>query len=184
LLACRRVPGARGIPKRLKIANRIWELLAIALVLALAWSLWIAPRRFTMKPYPAPHAIYHRLDGGVFRVSSARGHVLFLDFYASWCQPCRQELPNVEAFARAHPLAEVVPIDVGEPKVVVARFARELGLQGVAMDPQTLSRGFFGIEGFPTIVAVDPNGQVRAVWPGYNPSIESVLANALSALAT
>lgn len=168
----------------MKVVNRVWELLAVALLLALAWNLWIAPRRFTTKPYPAPHAIYQRLDGGVFRVTSARGHVLFLDFYASWCMPCRQELPNVEAFAHAHPRAEVVPVDVGEPRAVVARFAKRLGLSGVAMDPQTLSRGFFGIEGFPTIVTIDPKGQVRAIWPGYNPLIESALANALSSLAT
>jgi thiol-disulfide isomerase/thioredoxin len=174
----------RGIPLRVKIANRVWELLAIGLVLAIAWKIWIAPHRLTMKPYPAPHAVYQRLDGGVFRVTSARGRVLFLDFYASWCQPCRQELPNVEAFARTHPAAEVVPIDVGEPKAVVARFATQLRLRGVAMDPQTLSRGFFGIEGFPTIVTVDRNGQVRAVWAGYNPLIESALANALTTLTT
>lgn len=168
----------------MKIANRVWDLLAIALVLAIIWKIWIAPHRLATKPYPAPHAIYRRLDGGVFRVTSARGRALFLDFYASWCQPCRQELPNVEAFARSHPLVEVVPIDVGEPKAIVARFARELGLRDVAMDPQTLSRGFFGIEGFPTIVAVDRRGQVRATWAGYNPLIERAMADALSALTT
>jgi thiol-disulfide isomerase/thioredoxin len=166
----------------MKILNRVWDLLAMAIVLAIIWKIWIAPRRFTMKPYPAPHAIYQTLDGGTFRVTAAHGRVLFLDFFASWCEPCRLELPGVEAFARAHPYADVVPVDVGEPRTAAASFAKRLHLRNVALDPQALSRGFFGVEGFPTIVTVDPTGRVRAVWTGYNPLIQSALSNALAKL--
>lgn len=166
----------------MKIVNRVWNLLAAMLVLAIVWRVWFAPRMFSAKAYPAPHAVYQRLDGGQFRVTSARGHMLFLDFYASWCEPCRQDLPAVEAFARTHPRVEVVPIDVGEPRPAVAAFASELRLSGVALDPDGLSRGFFGIEGFPTVVTIDPQGRVRAVWAGYNPFIASAMANAVAQL--
>ncbi len=159
--------------------NRIWDLLAVVIVLAIAWKVFFAPRSLsTTTAYPAPHAVYERLDGGDFRITDARGRVLFLDFYASWCEPCRQELPAVEAFARAHPEVEVVPIDVGEPRVAAANFAAQLHLSDVALDPQALSRGFFSIVGFPTIVTIDPAGRVRANWAGYDPAIVSAMSNA------
>ncbi|MHB8433263.1 MAG: TlpA family protein disulfide reductase [Candidatus Tyrphobacter sp.] len=164
--------------------NRLWDLLAVVIVLAIAWKIFLAPRSLLVAAaYPAPHATYQRLDGGEFRVTQARGSVLFLDFYASWCEPCREELPKVEAYARAHPSVEVVPVDVGEPRVVAASFARRLNLRNVALDPEALSRGFFSISGFPTIVAIDPRGRVRATWAGYDPLVESTMAHAVATLA-
>ncbi|HEY9085327.1 MAG TPA: TlpA disulfide reductase family protein [Candidatus Tyrphobacter sp.] len=163
----------------MRFFNRLWDLLAVVIVLAIAWKIFFAPRSLdNATAYPAPHAVYERLDGGAFHIMDARGRVLFLDFYASWCEPCRQELPAVEAYARAHPEVEVVPIDVGEPRVAAATFAAQLNLRDVALDPQALSRGFFSITGFPTIVTIDPAGRVRATWSGYDPAIASAMFNA------
>ena len=82
----------------MKLLNRIWDLLALVIVLAIGWKIFLAPRMLaTGTAYPAPHAAYEMLDGGTFHVTDARGRLLFLDFYASWCEPCRQELPMVEA---------------------------------------------------------------------------------------
>lgn len=169
----------------MRLLNRVWDLLALVIVLALAWKIFFAPRQLSpARAYPAPHAVYERLGGGEFRVTQARGRVLFLDFYASWCEPCRQELPAVEAYARTHPAADVVPVDVGEPRAVVAAFARELHLTNVALDPEALSRGFFSLAGFPTVVTIDPQGRVRATWEGYDPAIESAMAGAETKLAS
>lgn len=168
----------------MRFLNRVWDLLALVIVLAIAWKIFLAPRALSpATAYPAPHAVYDRLDGGTFAVTSARGHVLFLDFYASWCEPCREELPAVEAYARAHPDVDVVPVDVGEPRAVAVAFARELQLRNVAIDPQALSRGFFSIAGFPTIVTIDPQGRVRATWAGYDAAIGGAMAHAVSALS-
>jgi thiol-disulfide isomerase/thioredoxin len=104
--------------------------------------------------------------------------VVFLDFWASWCEPCKLSLPLVEKFARAHPEVEVIPVDVGEPLPVVSAFARARGMQHVALDPKTLSQGFFQINGFPTMVVVDPQGRIRATWTGFNPAIQLNMAHA------
>jgi hypothetical protein len=88
----------------------------------------------------------------------------------------------VEKFARAHPEVEVVPIDVGEPREVVEAYARKHAMLNVALDPKTLSQGFFQIEGFPTMVVVDPQGRIRATWTGFNPAIQMNMAHAARTL--
>src|SRR5579875_1661534 len=128
--------------------------------------------------YPAPHVSYERLSGGTFNVTDARGKVLFLDFYATWCEPCRLETPLVEAYARKHPEASVVSVDVGEPRSLAERFAAKYHMQNVVLDPHSLSQGYFQVGGFPTIVVIDPEGKIRATWSGFNPAVDLAMKNA------
>jgi len=153
-------------------------------VLAFAlWKIFLAPRALGVaSAYPAPRIAYPKLDGGTYRISDHRGRVQFLDFYASWCDPCRLETPLVQQYARAHPDVAVVPIDVGESAPIAARFAKRFGLSDVVLDPKALSQGFFQIQGFPTVVVVDPQGRIRATWSGFNPAIEMAMANAQRSL--
>ncbi len=155
-------------------------MLAIAFAL---WKIFVAPRSFSPAgSQPAPHAVYPRINGGEFRVADQRGHVVFLDFYASWCEPCKIELPLVERWSRAHPSAVVVPVDVGETRSVADDFARRYSLQNVALDPKTSARALFGVGGFPTIVVIDATGHIRAKWEGLNPAIGLALTNAANHL--
>lgn len=71
-----------------------------------------------------------------------------------------------------------MPVDVGEPRAVAITFAAQLHLGNIAFDPRALSRGFFELEGFPTVVVIDPRGQVRAIWAGYDSEIADALSNA------
>jgi thiol-disulfide isomerase/thioredoxin len=159
--------------------GRLLDAIAIAVIAFVGWKIFIAPRALSPEnAYPAPHVSYARLDGGTFVLQHQRGKLVFLDFYASWCTPCRIELPLVERYARAHPEVEVVPVDVGEPRNVAAIYAKRLNLRGVVLDPHTRSQGSFEIRGFPTIVVVDPKGRIRATWPGLNPAIDLAMSNA------
>ena len=168
-----------------RVASRFWDALALVLVAFAIWKIFIAPRNLDPhNAFPAPHAQYARLDGGTFRVVDARGRVLFLDFYASWCEPCKVELPLVEAWAKSHPNAQVVPVDVGEPIAVVRAFARKYDLANVAFDPTSNAQALFDVKGFPTVVAIDPQGKIRAKWPGLNPAIALALSNAEKTLAS
>lgn len=106
-----------------------------------------------------------------------------MDFYASWCEPCKIELPLVERWLRAHPTATVVPVDVGEPRSVAAEFAARYSLGDVALDAQTSARPLFGVQGFPTIVVIDATGHIRAKWEGLNPAIGLALSHAFAAFS-
>ena len=163
--------------------DRIWDALALLAIAFVLWKVFIAPRALDAKvAYPAPPVAYARLDGGTFVVRDARGRMLFLDFYASWCEPCKIELPLVEAWSKAHPDVLVVPVDVGEPRPVVEAFARKLGLQNVAYDARDTATVMFSLGGFPTVVVIDPQNRVRAKWEGLNPAIGLAMDNAAKEL--
>jgi thiol-disulfide isomerase/thioredoxin len=164
---------------------RIWDALALLVVAFVVWKIFVAPRSFAAatSAQPAPHAAFARLDGTAFHVTDARGRLLFLDFYASWCTPCKVELPLVESWAKTHARAVVVPVDVAEPREAVAAFARKYALEGVALDPHADAQGIFSIGGFPTVVVIDPQGRIRAKWEGLNPAIAMAMSNAESTLA-
>ena|SRR5579871_893400 len=169
--------------KRWFTASRFLDLLAVAVIAFVAYRLLIAPRVFSAKAQPAPHVTYQSLSGPPFVLTQHHGRVVFLDFWASWCEPCKLSLPLVESFARAHPEVDVVPVDEGEPKPLVSEYAKQHGLTHVALDTAMLSQGFFQLDGFPTIVVIDPQGRIRATWQGYNPAVELNMSNAEQSLA-
>jgi thiol-disulfide isomerase/thioredoxin len=138
----------------------------------------LQPRLIGEAALPAPPVDLAALGGGRFSLAEHRGRVVFLDFWASWCDPCKESLPLVERYARAHPDVDVIPVDVGEDAVTAARFARGHGLAHVALDPDETAAHAFGVSGFPTMVVVDPTGTLRAKWIGVNPAIEAAMAAA------
>ncbi len=172
-------------PRRWFTLSRVFDIVAVLVVLFVAYRLLIAPRFLsTAHAYPAPHVTYQTLSGKPFVLTQHRGRVVFLDFWASWCEPCKISLPLVEKYARSHPEVDVVPVDVGEPRAVVQAYAYGHHLQHVAMDPKSLSQGFFQIQGFPTMVVIDPQGRIRATWPGLNPAIQLNMEHARKTLSS
>ena len=177
----------RSLPstERLRgLVPRVWDILAVAVVAFALWKIFIAPRDLNpAHALPAPHAAYAKLDGGTFRVTDARGRVLFLDFFASWCEPCKVEAPAVARWAQDNPQAIVIPIDVGEPRMLAENFARRYGLRDVGLDPNANAQALFSVRGFPTVVVIDPAGKIRATWEGLNPAIALAMSNAVRSLS-
>lgn len=160
-------------------AGRVLDALAIVVIVFVVWKLLVAPRSLrSSDAQPAPRVTLATLTGPPFALASHRGRVVFLDFWATWCEPCKLSLPMVERYARAHPEVDVVPVDVGEPRAVVSDFAAAYKLRHVALDDQHLAANWFGVNGYPTIVVIDPKGNIRASWPGFNPAVELNMAHA------
>lgn len=118
------------------------------------------------------------------------GRVTIIDFWASWCQPCRQALPALDAMARRK-AAEglvVVVINIDDRRSQADRFlADHLPHPAVTLlhDPDTAILARFGAAGMPALYVVDRAGIVRLAEAGYEPSrleaieavIEKLLAN-------
>jgi peptide/nickel transport system substrate-binding protein len=154
------------------------DALAVLVVLYALFHFFIAPRLVREAAVPAPPVSLAALGGGRFALAAHRGRVVFLDFWASWCEPCKQSLPLVERYARRHSDVDVIAVDVGENAAAAAGFARRYGLANVVLDPDLTAAHAFGVNGFPTMVVVDPDGTLRAKWIGFNPDIEAAMAQA------
>ncbi|MBV8643028.1 MAG: TlpA family protein disulfide reductase [Candidatus Eremiobacteraeota bacterium] len=153
-------------------AARGLDVLAVLIVLAAVVRFAVIPRLYHPAPAAAPHVALPALDGTRFDLARAAGRTVFLDFYATWCDPCRDSIPLVQRFRRSHPDVVVESIDVGEPAELVRPFAAHFGMRDVALDTDQTVAHAFGVQGFPTLIAIGPDGRIRARWIGFDPAIE------------
>ena len=165
-------------PAKRRFPLKWQDILALAVIAIVAYKLLIAPRIFEDRPFVAPAVQARTLDGAPFSLAAERGHVVFLDFWASWCVPCKLSLPLVEHYAHDHPGSRIYAVNVGEPENVVRAFAHDHALERVVPDTQQAIASQFGVTVFPTMVVIDAKGFVRARWLGLNPAIGAAMANA------
>jgi len=103
-----------------------------------------------------------RTDGRSDSLAAHRGHVVLMNLWATWCPPCRDEMPALERFAREEAGRVVVlGVDQGESASAAAGFARERGVTFPILvdEKQQYGRAYQGI-GLPTTVIVGRDGHV------------------------
>lgn len=112
--------------------------------------------------WPAPRI--EALGGAAAPAGIGAGQPVVVTFWATWCEPCRREMPSLEALHRAGTAGvRVVGVSVDEDRLLAQEFARRLGVtfpNGRA-DAATLAREPLGLRGFPTTFVVDAAGVVR-----------------------
>jgi len=168
---------AAPVPLR-RWAARALDVLAVLVVLAAVAKFLILPHLLHRELVQAPPVALETLNGARFDLARSRGRLVFLDFWATWCDPCRASIPLVQHFRRTHPAVEVVSIDVGEPTSLVRPFAAQFKMGDVALDPDQTVAHAFGVTGYPTMFAIDASGRVRAHWIGFDPDVERAMADA------
>jgi len=141
---------------------------------------------------PAPEAgragpdfLLETPQGGTLRLSDLQGSPVLLNFWASWCPPCRREMPElVEAYSRYRDDGLViVGVDLQEPDDIVLAFAEDFGIEfPLAVDRdgelQDVWRLGGPIQGLPTSYFIDSTGVVRDVF--YGPLTEEFLEERLA----
>ncbi|MEA2784197.1 MAG: hypothetical protein QOF71_301 [Candidatus Eremiobacteraeota bacterium] len=168
-----------GAPQSLRRRlARALDVLAVIVVLAAIVRFAVVPR-LHRDVVQAPAVSLAALDGGRFDLARHRGRLVFLDFWATWCAPCKDSIPLVQRFRRGHPGVDVVSVDVGEPAEFVRAYATKLKMEAVVLDPDDTVAHAFGVSGYPTLVAIDGTGRVRARWVGFDPDIEREMADAV-----
>jgi cytochrome c biogenesis protein CcmG, thiol:disulfide interchange protein DsbE len=164
-------------PEKLKqTTNPQQAWLTLALVIAV--SVMFA---FVVLPYIRPKS---KLEGGVapdfvlpiihqgepgnrIRLSDLRGKTVVLDFWASWCAPCREQAPILDALARRHqPGGDlvVVGVNTSDERDSAIQFARSMSLSYASvLDEGNRVAAAYAVTGLPTLVVVDPGGKIVAV---------------------
>ncbi len=120
---------------------------------------------------PAPDFSVQTLDGQTVRLADYRGQVVFLNFWATWCPPCVEELPALERFAQAQAQldggAVVLASNNTESPEQISAFLNEnsITLDGVRVLLDTDNRVYqqYGIVRLPTTWVIDREGVLRAV---------------------
>lgn len=129
----------------------------------------------------APALPTDRLAGGGATVGSLRGRPALVTFWASWCEPCVQEAPALERFARSlNGRGTLVGVNWGDTSVSAAKaFVKRFGWSFPNLrDPEEASGHAFGVRGLPTTFLIDAEGRVRATLRG--PQSEVSLQRALA----
>ena len=118
------------------------------------------------------------LDGEPFRLASAKGKVLLLDFWASWCAPCLLELPHLQSLYGAERERGLVALAVnaGESARTARTTAEALKLTvPIGMYDMTVD-DVFNVRSLPTVILADREGRIRARWNGYTAGLERAIA--------
>jgi thiol-disulfide isomerase/thioredoxin len=117
----------------------------------------------------APPFAHEALDGETIDTAKLRGRWILLEFWGTWCAPCRESLPEVEALHREFARPEDSPHEDGAPLVLtvacrdtndaVRRFMAEQGYTfAVVLDDETVAAAY-GVRGYPTRILVTPSGR-------------------------
>jgi cytochrome c biogenesis protein CcmG/thiol:disulfide interchange protein DsbE len=155
---------------RLKLGAQVLAVgLVVLLLVLLLWKVVQGSDKGVQVGDPAPDFTLNRLDrSGTLQLSSLRGKVVVLNFWASWCNPCKQEAPALQAATkrwRRHVV--VLGIDINDFAGDARRFARRLGLTyPLVHDNGNVTSPKYGVELLPETFFIDREGIVTAHVPG------------------
>ncbi len=119
--------------------------------------------------YPAPELTLIDIRGNQAALKDYQSQVILVNNWATWCPPCRAEMPTLNEYFRDHQEQgfAVIAIEAGESVTEVAKFADEYGLTfPVWADPDQKALAVFRNLALPNSYVIDRRGQVRLAWTG------------------
>ncbi|WP_150912998.1 TlpA family protein disulfide reductase [Marinobacter halotolerans] len=124
---------------------------------------------------PAPDFTLKSRSGENLRLEDFRGQVVMLNFWASWCGPCRQEMPLMDnIYEQYKDLGfTVLAVNVDENREEAHRFLDKVPVSyPILYDPESRVSEQYNVQAMPTTVMIDRNGKARFVHYGYKPGYE------------
>lgn len=119
--------------------------------------------------YAAPDLTLQTLAGETESLADYRGQVVLVNNWATWCPPCKAEMPTLVAYHNEHEQDgfSIIAVDAGESAEVVAQFAEDFGMNfPVWLDPNSEALRAFGNGSLPSSYVIDRTGTVRYAWTG------------------
>jgi thiol-disulfide isomerase/thioredoxin len=138
--------------------------------------------RFVRNPDPAPDFKLTALDGKPLTVAALQGKVVFLNFWATWCGPCRAEIPDLIALqGRYKGRLQIIGLNVDDEEADIQKYVDETGINyPVVMTSNDVRNQFGGIPALPTSFVLDTEGRVVQKHVGlWNPAVYETEIRAL-----
>jgi peroxiredoxin len=139
----------------------------------------------------APDFSLTTTNGQDIKLSELKGSVVVVDFWATWCPPCRASLPHIQHISQDKSLADkglkVLAVNAQEEKETIQGFLDKNHYTfTVPMDSEGKAGKSYAVSGIPTTILIGRDGSVKKVWVGFDPSstgseIDAAVADALSA---
>jgi peroxiredoxin len=134
---------------------------------------------------PAPDFVLKSASGNNLRLSEYRGEVVMINFWATWCGPCRQELPLLdELYGRYNKVGfSLLGVNIDDDSGKAMQMVEELGVSfPVLFDKQKEVSKLYAVEAMPVTVLVDREGTIRHIHHGYKPGYEQDYLNEIRSL--
>jgi peroxiredoxin len=120
--------------------------------------------------YPAPELTLEDLTGNSASLADFRGQVVLVNLWATWCPPCKEEMPALETYYRRHrdDGFVIIAVNDGDPTPDVVRFVDDYGLTfPVWLDPAYIAtEQAFKTLNLPSSFVIDRQGQIVLSWVG------------------
>ncbi len=134
---------------------------------------------------PAANFTLKDADGNNVRLSEYRGQVVLINFWASWCGPCRQEFPLLdELHQKYQPMGfTVFGVNVEQERELADKVLREIPVTfPILFDDQNEVSEEYDVDAMPATVLVDRSGEIRFMHRGYKPGYEDLYEKQVRAL--
>jgi peroxiredoxin len=173
----------KKFPHRSNLAGMVVLGAGLILVGLAALMLWPRPEAAASSPtsgaaltvpievnYEAPELSLFAIDGREYSLDDYRGQVVLVNLWATWCPPCKAEMPTLKAYYEAHQADGFVTVAVndGDPQEAVKAFVKEYDLTfPVWLDPTYQATDYaFKTRNLPSSFVIDREGNVRLRWVG------------------
>jgi len=123
----------------------------------------------------APDFTLKARDGNNLRLAEQRGDIVLINFWASWCGPCIQEMPQLDKLAQKYQDlgVQVWGINVENDPSAAKAYLNKVNVEfPILFDLDNSVSKAYRVEAMPTTVILDKNGSVRSVHRGYKPGFE------------
>ncbi len=147
------------------------KILSLSFLMCLSFCVWSAEMN-----QPAPDFTLKSMTGENVKLSELRGNVVMINFWASWCGPCRQEMPLLDDFYKKYNKLGFVllGVNVEEDSSKAANYLKEVPVSfPILYDNTNKVSKMYDIDAMPSTVLVDRNGNMRFLHRGYKPGDEN-----------